>query len=89
MRNELPQVVVYSRPGCHLCEVLVEELLPLLRDRAVLDVRNIEDRDDWVQTYGLLIPLVEINGQPVCKYQLDQRAVLEALDADSAAISTS
>ena len=31
---------VYSRQGCHLCEVLIEELLPLVRGT----VKNIEKR---------------------------------------------
>jgi hypothetical protein len=29
------KIRVYSRPGCHLCELLIDELLPLIRDRGI------------------------------------------------------
>ena len=38
---------VYSRRGCHLCEQLIEELLPLVRGHLAVDVRDIDSRDDW------------------------------------------
>ena len=31
-------ISVYSRQGCHLCEQLIEELLPLIRGRLDLEV---------------------------------------------------
>jgi hypothetical protein len=77
----LPLLTVYSRPGCHLCEKLIEELLPLIRDRAELEVLNIDTRADWTQAYGSLIPLVELNGRALCHYHLDRGAVVAALDA--------
>lgn len=85
----LPAVKVYSRPGCHLCEQLIEELMPLLFGRATLEIENIDTRDDWLLDYGSRVPVVEIAGQAVCQYRLDSNAVLRAIAANSAAISTS
>ncbi len=81
----LPRLVVYSRPGCHLCEVLVEELLPLLRERATLEVRDIDTRADWRDRYGLEIPVVELDGERLCHFSLDRGAVLAALAKHDAA----
>lgn len=66
---------VYSRRGCHLCEVLIEALLPLLRDRLRLEVRDIDSREDWRERYGSRVPVVEFDGRLVCQYVLDRDAV--------------
>jgi hypothetical protein len=66
---------VYSRPGCHLCEQLVEELLPLVRDKLAVEVVDVESRPEWLEEYALRIPVVEYDGQFICQYQLDTGAV--------------
>jgi hypothetical protein len=78
---KLPLLHVYSRPGCHLCEQLIEELLPLVRERAGIEVLNIDSRADWTEKYGTRIPVLELDGQALCQYSLDVRAVVAALDA--------
>ena len=85
----VPQLTVYSRAGCHLCELFIEELLPLARSRGDVQVRDIDTREDWTRDYGLRIPVLEIDGRFVCQYHLDRDAVLRAMDRGIAAISTS
>lgn len=75
----LPVLRVYSRPGCHLCEQLIEDLQPLVRGRARIEVLNVDARDDWARAYGTRIPVVELDGNFVCQYHLDTRAVEAAL----------
>ena len=36
--SPLRRIRVYSRRGCHLCEVLIEDLLPLIRSHLELEV---------------------------------------------------
>ena len=74
-----PTLIVYSRRGCHLCEQLIEELLPLIRDRATLEVRDVDERDDWREAFDRRVPVVEFGGRIVCEYPLDRPAVLDAL----------
>jgi len=74
-----PEFIVYSRRGCHLCEVLIEELAPLLRGRAGLEVRDVDERSDWRERYGESVPVVELDGVLLCRYQLDRDAVAKAL----------
>ncbi len=73
------ELTVFSRPGCHLCEVLVEELLPLVRGRAQVTVVNIDDDPALTERYGLRIPVVSKGGQELCHYHLDADAVRGAL----------
>ncbi len=70
---------IYSRPGCHLCEELIEALLPMIRDRLPLEVVDIDSRPDWAAAYGSRIPVVEFNGEFVCQYALDATAVSDIL----------
>ncbi len=75
----MPSVQIYSRPGCHLCEQLIEGIAPLLRGRARLEVLNIDSRADWQESYGIRVPVVEIDGQFICEHRLDLAALHKAL----------
>ena len=68
-------LVVYSREGCHLCEQLIEELLPMIRGSLDLDVRDIDRRADWHAEYNTRIPVVEFEDEFVCQYTLDRPAI--------------
>lgn len=70
---------VYSRPGCHLCEQLIEELLPLLRGRCRIDVRDVDTDDEWCRRFGNRVPVLEIDGRFVCQHRLDPQAVSRVL----------
>jgi len=74
---------IYSRQGCHLCKVMVDELLPLVRGRLDIEVRDIDSREDWRRDYDVRIPLLEFEGDYVCQYKLDRTAlqrILSGLD---------
>jgi hypothetical protein len=74
-----PTLYVYSRRGCHLCDVLVEELLPLVRGQMHIEVRDIDTRDDWKERFNVRIPVVEFDGKVVCQHRLDRPAVAAIL----------
>ena len=75
----MPSVQIYSRPGCHLCEQLIEEIEPLLRGRAMLEVRNIDSRADWQEKYDTRVPVVEVDGCFICEHRLDRAALHKVL----------
>ena len=70
---------VYSRQGCHLCDLLVEELLPLLRGRLDVEVCDIDSRPDWRAKYDIRIPVVEYEERLISEYPLDRDAVFRLL----------
>jgi glutaredoxin len=75
-------VVVYSRQGCHLCEV-VKETLAGLEGQADFHWREVDiDADpDLRRRYNDQIPVVFIDGRQAFRYRLDPRQFLRALAA--------
>ena len=70
---------VYSRPGCHLCEELIDELLPMIRGRFDLDIVDIDSDPGLRDAFGTRIPVVEANGQFICQYTLDRERIARLL----------
>ncbi len=56
-------VVLYSRPGCHLCDE-ARAVLEAERARTPFDLEevDIETDDELVKEYGIRIPVVVIDG---------------------------
>lgn len=69
----------YTRQGCHLCELALEQLLPVIRGKAEIIVRDIDTNDDWRHRYDVRVPVVEIDGEPIAEYPLDLDAISHAL----------
>jgi hypothetical protein len=74
-------IYVYSREGCHLCDVLLTELRQLVDERLPIEVRDIDSNAAWHDAYFIRIPVVEFAGQEVCHYQLDRAAISAILAA--------
>lgn len=72
---------VFSRQGCHLCEVLIEELLPLVRGRLAVEIHDIDSREEWRRDYHSRVPVLEYEGAVICQYTLDRSALQQVLDA--------
>ena len=81
MATSQPELVVYSRRGCHLCELLLGELESLVRGKANICVRDVDDSPEWQATYGERVPVVCCNGNEICHYHLDKVAVLDKISA--------
>ena len=74
------RLTVYTRRGCHLCEELLEALLPLVRDRAVVEALDIDEDETLRLRYDTAVPVVAMDDVEICRYRLDRAAVLSALD---------
>lgn len=73
-------VVVYSRKGCHLCEVVKESLSKLSR-RGGFTWQEVDvDMDsDLRRQYNDEVPVVFIDGRKAFKYRMDEREFLRRL----------
>ncbi len=73
-------VVVYSRRGCHLCEI-VKESLAKLQKHGGFTWREIDvDADaDIRRLYTDEVPVVFINGRKAFKYHMDEQEFLRKL----------
>jgi glutaredoxin len=76
------QVIVYSRPGCHLCAEAVESLAALHGEgyRFELLEVDIESEESLLRRMLEKIPVVEIEGKIVSELLLDEAAVRARLD---------
>ncbi len=52
------RLILYSKPGCHLCEGLQEKLEQIQNLNLELEVRDITTRSDWLQAYQYEIPVL-------------------------------
>jgi glutaredoxin len=73
-------VVVYSRSGCHLCDV-VKETLAQLAGKADFQWREIDiDADPELRRkYNDEVPVVFIDGRKSFKYRMEARQFLRVL----------
>lgn len=80
--TETPKVVVYSRPGCHLCEVAIERLVALHAEgcRFELHEIDIESDDLLLRRHLEKIPVVEVDGIVASELVYDDAAVRSRLD---------
>jgi glutaredoxin len=55
-------LILYSKPGCHLCEGLQAKLEQVHAPKLELEVRDITSRDDWFQAYQYEVPVLFLVG---------------------------
>ena len=74
------EVIVYSRKGCHLCEIVKESLVKLQK-RGGFHWREIDvDGDaEFRRQYNDQVPVVFINGNKAFKYRMDEQEILRRL----------
>ncbi|MCI9887079.1 glutaredoxin family protein [Micrococcales bacterium 31B] len=76
------RVRLMSRPGCHLCETARAALERVVRDAApeerVHEI-DITQHPELMQRYSHEVPVVVIDGQPICVFTVDAKKVRSAL----------
>ena len=80
--DALPQVVIYTRDGCHLCDEAKEKLL-LLQQRVSFQIEFVDiDNDPELQArYNEEVPVIFVHGKKAFKYRLDAAQFLRKLQA--------
>ena len=75
-------VVVYSRPGCHLCEEALAQIVALHAEgyRFNLHEVDIESNELLLRRHLERIPVVEVEGIEVSELILDRDALKARLD---------
>ena len=80
-----PHVIVYSRPGCHLCDDAKLVITDSLANNNVFTFEeiNIDNDPDLRLRYGFDIPVIVINGVEVFKHRLTSAEFEQALSSSS------
>lgn len=80
--SSLPEVLLYTRAGCHLCDEAKEQI-HRLRKQAPFAFREVDiDLDPELrERYNEEVPVVFIHGKKAFKYRVDPRQFLKRLRA--------
>ena len=75
------QIVLYSRPDCHLCDEARDVLESLLEevDDVELTERNIDEDDGLLRDYLERIPVVELDGEVIGELVPDREGLRSSL----------
>lgn len=78
----MADVVVYSRPECHLCEDAMTQIVALHAEgyRFALHEVDIESNELLLRRHLERIPVVEVDGVEVSELILDREALTARLD---------
>ena len=71
MLNPGPRVVIYSRPGCHLCEEAKKVIEASgYREEYTLEEIDIESDAELLRRYRYDIPVITINGEEAFRHHV-------------------
>jgi glutaredoxin len=76
------RVTVYSRPGCHLCEQAVEQIVAIHGEGRDFELHEVDIESDDLLLRRMLerIPVVEVDGIVVSELILDATELRARLD---------
>jgi glutaredoxin len=78
------EVILYSRQGCHLCDVVKEALTRLARGGGFVWREVDIDTDPELQRrFNEEVPVVFLDGRKAFKYRMDEAEFLRKLGARS------
>ena len=82
----MTEVVLYTRPGCHLCDEARDAILALRDEGLAIALREVDiERDERLHTeLGERIPVVEVAGETVSELVVDARSLRSRLDTVAA-----
>ena len=75
------KLTLYSRPECHLCEALLADLVPLLRDGVSVETVDVDSSITLERRYGLKIPVLAAGEIELSGYPLDRDRVQRYLES--------
>jgi glutaredoxin len=73
------QVIIYSRPGCHLCDEAKQSIAAAGDVEYTLAEINIESDPDLLRRYQFDIPVITINGVEAFRHRVTSAAFRERL----------
>ena len=76
------QLVLISKPGCHLCDDARDAILEVLKDfpNVSFEEKNMLDDQKLIDAYSEEIPVVLIDGKQHSFWRVDSERLSEALN---------
>jgi hypothetical protein len=75
------KLILYSRVGCHLCDVMKEQIDKYAgRYAFTLDVVDIDKDEKLRAEYDWDVPVLLVDGEKIAKYRLDEAMLVRRLE---------
>ena len=82
-----------TRSGCGLCEAALEEFheflkaaAPAARQPVRVNIVDLAEHPELEPVYGARVPVIEWQGQEICRYFFDEPAVRKCLRPNTIAV---
>lgn len=76
----MKRLILYTKPDCHLCDVMKAELTELKKEFDFsLEEVNIETDKNSFEKYKEKIPVLMLQGRMLAKYKLNKTLLLKKL----------
>ena len=78
----MKKVTVYSRSGCHLCEIAIDRIKSTMDNlKFELDIKLIDDDLKLQEEYGEQVPVILIEGKVHDYWRVDLERFTKAIEA--------
>ena len=78
----MKKVTVYSRSGCHLCEVAIDLINSVkFENKFSLEIKLIDNNSELEKEYGEQVPVILIDGKVHDYWRVDLERFTKAIEA--------
>lgn len=77
------EFIIYSRQGCHLCDVMKDELEAMaISKNGTIKLVDIDNDPDLKKRFNNQIPVLFVDDVEICHYKLNKKNLLRFLAAE-------
>ena len=77
------EFIIYSRQGCHLCDVMKDELEAMSVSKTeTIKLVDIDNDPDLIKRFNNQIPVLFVDDVEICHYKLNKKKLLRFLAAE-------
>jgi glutaredoxin len=77
----MKKVTVYSRSGCHLCEVAIDQINSVkFENKFSLEIKLIDNNSELEKEYGEQVPVILIDGKVHDYWRVDLARFTKAIN---------
>ena len=77
------EFIIYSRPGCHLCDVMKDELEAMaVAKTGTIKLVDIDNDTNLTKRFNDQIPVLFVDDVEICHYKLNKKKLLRFFAAE-------
>ncbi|MBI3264226.1 MAG: glutaredoxin family protein [Acidobacteria bacterium] len=80
-RKATAKLLLYTKPGCHLCDEM-KTVVAKLAGKFAVDLEEVDISGDagLMQKYGDQIPVLMLDGRKIAKYRISETDLIRRID---------